>query len=144
MGEPSALDGECHSADAVPLEICRLLALRNDDLHRCMQAIPQFACNLMELTCGRMRASSQITEILAIKDLSHRVAYLLLILASRYDRNKSGPIRIPLRLAQIDLAEWMGTSRPRVNRVLAQLRKENLIALERDYRITVLDPRALA
>lgn len=144
IGELSAMDGKCHSADVVAIETCLLLSLRNDDVHLYMRSMPQLLRNLNELVCHRVRVASQLSEILAIKDLSCRVAHLLSILAEAHGHGDTGPVRIPIRLTQNDLAEWVGSSRERVNRALTELRKERLIAMESGYRIVVLDSNALA
>ena len=62
----------------------------------------------------------------------------LLGLAARYGTADGGVIRIDLHLTQDDLASLSGTTRETVNRVLAQLRDQGLIRVER-ARVSVLD-----
>jgi CRP-like cAMP-binding protein len=54
-----------------------------------------------------------------------------------------GEILIPLRLTQTDLAELVGASRERVNRVLADYKSRKLLALDQGHRGTVCNLEGL-
>ena len=56
----------------------------------------------------------------------------------------NGAICIALRLTQSDLASLVGASRERVNQIMASYKQLGYLTVDRNHRITVRDPDALA
>jgi CRP/FNR family cyclic AMP-dependent transcriptional regulator len=48
-----------------------------------------------------------------------------------------------MRLTQSDVAGMVGASRERVNQVFVSLRGRKLLAVDKDYRVTLPDPEKL-
>jgi CRP/FNR family cyclic AMP-dependent transcriptional regulator len=51
--------------------------------------------------------------------------------------------RIPVRLAQNELAALVGASRVRVNQIMVDYKRRGYVTVDNDLRITLLDPQAL-
>ncbi len=102
-----------------------------------INACPPIAASVLEVMVVRLRQSNVVAEQLASLSASQRVVRQLLDLAARYGIADGGVIRIDLHLTQDDLASLSGTTRETVNRVLAHLRDQGLIRVER-ARVSVL------
>ena len=85
------------------------------------------------------RLSHRLLEALYVS-VEHRVARRLLDLVQVYDDGTGAPVRIPL--AQREIAELAGGSRPTVNEILVRLSKQGALARGRGQ-LTVLDRRVL-
>jgi CRP/FNR family transcriptional regulator, cyclic AMP receptor protein len=75
-------------------------------------------------------------------DVYHKVVMTLLRLVDEYGVSKDESIFISLPLTHQDFANMLGLSRESVNRVLNQLKKENLIDVSRKG-IKILDLKTL-
>jgi CRP/FNR family transcriptional regulator, cyclic AMP receptor protein len=138
FGEMALLDGQPRAAGAQAM--CRTTALT---LHRAaflhtITACPPIAASILEVMAARIRQSNTAAEQLANLSASQRVVRHLLDLAARYGVADGGAVRIDLHLTQDDLASLSGTTRETVNRVLAGLRDQGLIRVER-ARVSVLN-----
>lgn len=58
-----------------------------------------------------------------------RLARLILTLAGLYGTKVESGTRIEINISQVDLADWLGVSRQRVNLAVQQLKANNLISL---------------
>jgi CRP/FNR family cyclic AMP-dependent transcriptional regulator len=142
FGDMALLDGLPRAATAEA--ICRTTTLT---LHRAaflhtISASPPIAAAVLEVMAARLRQSNTVAEQLANLSASQRVVRQLLDLATRYGVTDSGITQIDLHLTQDDLASLSGTTRETVNRVLATLRDQGLIHVER-ARVSVLKMRLL-
>jgi CRP/FNR family transcriptional regulator, cyclic AMP receptor protein len=138
FGEMALLDGQPRAASAVAM--CKISSLT---LHRAaflhtISACPPIAASVLEVMALRLRQSNTVAEQLANLPASRRVVRQILDLAARYGIADGGVIRIDLHLTQDDLASLSGTTRETVNRVLASLRDQGLIRVER-ARVSVLN-----
>ena len=96
-----------------------------------IDACPSIAVSILEVQTARLRHSNTVAEHLASLSAPQRVVRQLLDLATRYGVADGAAIRIDLHLTQDDLASLSGTTRETVNRVLANLRDQGLIRVER-------------
>jgi len=143
FGEMALLDGQPRAASAEA--ICRTTTLtlyRAAFLHT-IDACPPIAASVLEVMTTRLRQSNSVAEQLANLSASQRVVRHLCDLATRYGIADGGAIRIDMHLTQDDLASLSGTTRETVNRVLASLRDQGLIRVER-ARVSVLKMQQLA
>ncbi|MBI4674001.1 MAG: Crp/Fnr family transcriptional regulator [Chloroflexi bacterium] len=78
-------------------------------------------------------------------DVKHRIVRQLLVFANRYGkRDAHGHIVIQIRLTQGDLADLGGATRERVNQVIGELRRADLIEIDSSNHITLRAPETLA
>jgi CRP/FNR family cyclic AMP-dependent transcriptional regulator len=148
LGEINAADELGHSAHVVTLEPSVLLRLERHVLTSFVQTMPELAHNLICLLARRLRLSTVHIHVLATGDTKSRLARLLLGLASQYNHTfTSGhadePFEIPLRLKQADLADMIGTARPHLNKVWSALKRDGVISISTNQRITILNREAL-
>jgi CRP-like cAMP-binding protein len=106
--------------------------------------MPILAYNVARILATRLRLATGQIESYATLDADGRVARQILAFAHEYGRKTDeGYIQIPLHLTQTDLADLVGASRVRVNRVLMEFKKLNYITIDTNQRITVQDSAAL-
>jgi CRP/FNR family cyclic AMP-dependent transcriptional regulator len=138
FGEMALLDGQPRAASAEAMCRTTTLTLHRAAFLHTINACPPIAASVLEVMVARLRQSNIVAEQLANLSASQRVVRQLLDLAARYGIADGGVIRIDLHLTQDDLASLSGTTRETVNRVLANLRDQGLIRVER-ARVSVLD-----
>lgn len=141
-GEIALLDGGERTANVVALEDSELFAVQRNNLMLALMAHPQAMLEIVEALCQKLRIATSIIE-----DSSHemgpRLAKGLLRLSNQHGTSRKDRIRIELTLSQSDLGNYVGLSRSNVNRQLAQLKADGIVALE-GSKIVVLDLPALA
>ncbi len=145
LGEMSPLDDVGRSANVVTLDRCDCLWVEGPAFQEALVATPRLAVNLVRLLVARLRLANAQIQALSTLDVRGRVARQLLAFAEQYGRRggEDGETRIPLRLTQRDLAELVGASRERVNRVLTGFRERGYISLGPGYEITIHDRPSL-
>jgi CRP/FNR family transcriptional regulator len=124
--------------------MCRThtLTLHRSAFLHTINACPPIAASVLEVMAARIRQTNAAAEQLANMSASQRVVRQLLSLAARYGIADGGAVRIDLHLTQDDIASLSGTTRETVNRVLASLRDQGLIRVER-ARVSLLKPSEL-
>lgn len=138
FGEMALLDGQPRAASAEAMCKTTALTLQRAAFLHTINACPPIAASVLEVMAARIRQTNAAAEQLAQMSASQRVVRQLLGLAARYGIADGGAIRIDLHLTQDDLASLSGTTRETVNRVLANLRDQGLIRVER-ARVSVID-----
>jgi CRP/FNR family cyclic AMP-dependent transcriptional regulator len=141
VGEMSLLDSAGRSASVLTLEPTQLLWMDRRDFYACMRDMPLLDINLARLLARRLRMANARIRALSSLDVAGRVAYQLLTFAEQYGRPEGAGVLIPLRITQGDLADLVGASRERVNRVMVDLKDRGAIAVDGRHRITVLERR---
>jgi CRP-like cAMP-binding protein len=139
FGDLALLDGLPRSASAVAMSETTTLTLHRTAFQQTIQAFPPIAIAVLEALAGRLRHSNTYAEYLVSHSAPQRVVRRLLDLADQHGVAHSDATHtIELFLTQDDLASLAGTTRETVNRVLASLRDQGLIQVER-ARISVLN-----
>ncbi len=143
FGEQALLDdGKLRIAAVVALEPVATLALRRTDFDRLRQTHPTIDGVLVRALSERVnRLTEQLIEVLFVS-AEQRVHRRLRDLSAIYGQaSHSGPVSIGL--TQEQLAEIAGTSRPTVNRVLAELGRADIVSVRRGS-VVIEDPIGLA
>jgi CRP/FNR family transcriptional regulator len=138
FGELALLDGQPRSASAEAMRPTTALTLHRDAFRGAIRSTPEIALSVLEELAARLRRSNIYAEHLAAHSAPQRVVRTLLDLADQHGVAERGATRIDLHLTQDDLASLAGTTRETVNRVLAGLREQGLIQIER-ARVSVLN-----
>jgi CRP-like cAMP-binding protein len=126
-----------YPATAVAEEPSGILFLSKAAVQRFLIANPAVALNALRLMAGRLRSHAELADSLALKDVGHRLARLLLTEA-RAQRTRD------LNLSNQQLAARIGSVREVVSRTLARLAQSGLIDVDARARgITILDEQAL-
>lgn len=74
--------------------------------------------------------------------LEARLARLLMTLAGLYGLKRADGVLVSMKIAQADLADWLGVSRQSINLAMQQLREEKLIQSSYSS-MTITDPAGL-
>jgi CRP/FNR family transcriptional regulator len=107
--------------------------------------MPALSYNLLQILARRLREATDQIQALAAQDVNGRVARLILVFAEeRGQPTLAGGILIPLRLTQSDIADCVGASRVRVNKIISTYKRRKYISIDPNYRITVHNREALA
>lgn len=126
FGEISMIDGMPRTADTVALGDARLLSISREAFFNSSQRYPELGLAMVQLLCERVRWLSDSVEDYAILPLERRLARRLLVLFDRFgDEERS------IKIAQADLADFVGATRESINKILIAWRKRGLIGISR-------------
>ena len=131
LGEIGAIDGGARTADAIAVEQALIMTIGREPFLEIVRRNPDFSISVMELLCGRIRATSEQAEDLALLDLKTRLAKKLVSLAEA-GNDAAGSGDIVLRLTQSEIGTMMGTTREAINKHLSIWAKNGLISLGRN------------
>ena len=133
INEASAFDGNPTMANAQATESSVVVLIRREEFTTLIREYPQIGAALVRVLAGRLREVGQLAGDLSLRDVTSRMAGLLLRLLGR------GTIaQLPRRA---ELAAMIGTVREVATRALRQLEASGAIRLE-NRSVEVLD-RAL-
>jgi len=128
FGELSILDGRERSANVVALEDTEVYTLKREEFLGLLVSYPALSVQLLQELAGRIRASDQQIEYLALRDSESRVLLALGRLAGKMSMVETQPYVMEVKLPiQQDLANMAGTSRETVSRVLRSLEQKGMI-----------------
>jgi CRP/FNR family cyclic AMP-dependent transcriptional regulator len=124
FGEIAALDGQARTADATALTRVHTMTLSRASLSRLMEGKPQLAQAAVTLVCGRLRATTDQIESIALHSTQVRLArFLLAAVVMKRQRQASAHRVVDLGMSQTELGLLLGSSRSKVNEALAALEK---------------------
>jgi CRP-like cAMP-binding protein len=132
FNEVAVFDEGPNPASAQAIEACTLYLLRQRDLLRFVAERPGIALAITRNFAGRLREALALVEDLAFRDVTSRLAKILL----------EGQDGMAPRLTQELLAAMAGSRREVVGRALKTLSQEGAVRLARG-RIHVLDRKTL-
>jgi CRP-like cAMP-binding protein len=131
FGELNLLDGEDRSSYATALEKTEALLLDRQPFLECLERFPPLTMRLLQVVSERLRHANSHIQTLASLDVYGRVLKVLTDLALDHGTHTREGESIALRITQSDLAGYVGSSRERVNKVLAHFRQKGYISLVR-------------
>lgn len=134
------LPGECFGAESLPndapnpctakaLTVTETLYVPPDTLHTLLVECPDFQVMLLELASVRLRQFVTLVHDLAFRDVSARLATVLLSRAETEGTPTGDGIRIDRLLSQQELASMVGTAREVINRTFKRFEQDGLIRL---------------
>lgn len=131
-----------YPATAEVVEPTELIVIPLKQFEQLMMETPTIAVKVMRVMGEKIRElQSKLQEFVA-HDVNHRVVSFLLRLAKEHGTSEKGHIQIDLPLTHQEFANMVGTTRETVNRVFNQLKKDEIIAMNRK-KIMILDVDAL-
>jgi len=135
LGEIALIDGGTRSADATALTPVSGLMIRHADAVAVIEQDIAVAHALLRTLAGRLRRTTDQVEAVGLRSLSQRVAGALVRLAAA---DPAGLVRV----SQGQIAALVAATRPKVNGVLAELRRRGLVEPARAG-LRLPDPAAL-
>lgn len=142
FGEMAILEGEPRSASVVAAGDCKLLMLYRKPFLDILEKFPKMTIQMLIEMSKRIRRSNRHINTLSLMSVYGRVAEIILQLAKDQGERTGGVIVIPDRPTHQILADMAGTSRETVSRILSQLQKKQLIAVDRKN-LVILDEEKL-
>ncbi len=134
------LDGGPNLASAVAITPVVLYGMTRSDIEDLLRENPKIAMNVIRVLSKKVRHFVSMVEDLSFRDVTSRVAKLLLDYATDHGASEEGTERP--RLTQQEMAAMVGTAREVVGRSLKVLEEEGAIRMDR-HRIVVTNRKAL-
>jgi CRP-like cAMP-binding protein len=136
FGELSLDEGSWQNVFAEAVTEVRVVGVRKSMLVEVIKRRPEFAMKLLFSFSERLRQSEEVIESLLDREVSARLATLLLNLSDRFgETNGSGTV-LNVRLTHQDLANMIVSSREAVSKVMSEFQRDGLIEV-RNRRISV-------
>jgi CRP/FNR family cyclic AMP-dependent transcriptional regulator len=137
FGELTLLDGGPRSATIIAMDDVETLTLSRADFLDLLRRHPPVVEALLSALAGTIRRLSDEVSALMFIDLRGRLARKLLELAQSHGQPTNGAIEIQVSITQEELANMIGATRPRVNKLLGFFEDQGAIS-RRGRRIGVL------
>src|ERR687894_1324353 len=136
FGELSFEEGSRQSVFAEAVTDLRVAVGRESILTQIIKRRPEFAMKLFFSFSERLKQSDEVIESLLNREVSARLATLLLNLGERFgEANGSGTV-LKVRLTHQDLANMIVATREAVSKVMSEFQRDGLIEV-RNRRISV-------
>jgi CRP-like cAMP-binding protein len=141
FGKLSLVEGRWQDVFAEAVTESRVAGIQKASLERVIKSDPEFALRLFSSLSERLRQSDEVIESLLHREVSTRLATLLMNLSDRFGE-EDGTL-IGVRLTHQDLANMIASTREAVSKVMSEFQREGVIET-RSRRIAVLDRGALS
>ena len=142
FGEIAIFTSADVSANVVSVVNSKIFTLKKDDIDELIIKIPQLARNIIYYLADRVRKADQVIYDYAFKMLESRVASKLIGLMHMFKGNDDNATYIDLPITHQDLADFVGTSRETVTKILAKFKDRGLIEIQ-TKKIIILDEKRL-
>lgn len=142
LAEVPVFDGGPYPSTTMAEEDSELLFLAREDVRRFMLKYTEVALTALAMMAKKLRTVASLAEQLALKDVSQRLATLLLEEAKRKNPQLQDGVSFSLSLSHTQLASRLGSVREVVSRSLQKLVQQGVLAI-RGHRIVILDLETL-
>lgn len=142
FGELALVDEGPRETIAETLEDTFICVIGRQDFERLLETKPKIALHVTKLIGLRRKAIEAKVEDLVFKDVSSRLAKLLLELADTYGTQVSNGMRIDVKLTHQELANLIGSTRETTTATLNELKRLGFIEMEK-RRLIVVDQSGL-
>lgn len=120
-----------YPATAEAIVNSKLLAIPLHAFEQLIMSTPTIAIKVMRVLGGKIIDLQEKLQHMTGQDVQDRGLFFLLNLAENYGVNKNGNIFIDVPMTNQEFANVIGTTRETVNRLMTQLRKEEIIETNR-------------
>lgn len=118
-------------------------SVQKDSIERVMRSRPEFALKLFSSFSERLRQSDEVMGGLLPREVSIRLATLLLNLADRFGVRSRMGVVLDVRLTHQDLSNMIASTREAVSKVMSEFQRDGYVETK-NQKITLLDQAALA
>ena len=143
FGKLNLVEGRWQDVFAEAMTEARVASIQKASLERVIKSNPEFALRLFSSLSERLRQSDEVIESLLRREVSNRLATLLLNLGERFGEENNAGMLIDVRLTHQDLANMIASTREAVSKVMSELQRDGVIET-RNRRVAILDPGALS
>jgi CRP-like cAMP-binding protein len=142
LAEVPVFDGGPYPSTTMAEEDSELLFLAKEDVRRFLLQYPEAALTALAILSKKLRTVASLAEQLALKDVTQRLATLLLQEAQRKTLKLQDGVSFALPLSHTQLASRLGSVREVVTRSLQKLVQQEIVATQ-GHRIVILDLESL-
>src|SRR5918998_1066199 len=143
FGKLSLAENRWQDVYAEAVTDVRVAGVRKATLTEAVRRDPGFALKLFSSFSERLRQSDEVIESLLHREVSTRLATLLLNLSERFGEGNGAGTLIDVRLTHQDLANMIASTREAVSKVMSEFQRDGLIE-SRNRRVVIVDGDALA
>jgi CRP/FNR family cyclic AMP-dependent transcriptional regulator len=119
-----------------------ICTMSRTDFAALLEHRPELMLYVIKVMGERLRQAEDEIADLVFRDVSGRIAALLLRLSEEYGEPGPDGMRVTLRLTHQDIASMVGATRETVTTTLSRFRESGLVAIDQRY-IVVLEPDRL-
>src|SRR5215211_2376916 len=143
FGKLNLVEGRWQDVFAEAVTEARVASIQKSALERVIKSNPEFALRLFSSLSERLRQSDEVIESLLHREVSTRLATLLVNLGERFGEDDRAGVLIDVRLTHQDLANMIASTREAVSKVMSELQRDGVIE-SRNRRIVIINGEALA
>jgi len=142
FGETCLVDGGARQEMAEAMENSMITELERSDFEKLLQIHPSLGFQMTQLLARRRLDLENKLEMLVFRDVTSKLAELLLNLAGEYGVDDSRGTLVALKITHQELANLIGSTRETVSLTLSQFKKKKLICTE-GRKVIISDPESL-
>src|SRR3712207_2267015 len=131
FGELTLEEAPCQSVFAEAVTDARVAVVRKSVLAEVIRRRPGFAMKLLFSFSERLKQSDEMIESLLNREVSARLATLLLNLGDRFGESEGSGTVLNVRLTHQDLANMIVSTREAVSKVMSEFQRDGLIEVDR-------------
>jgi CRP/FNR family transcriptional regulator len=143
FGKLNLVEGRWQDVFAEAVTDSRVASIQKASIERVIKSDPGFALKLFSSFSERLRQSDEVIESLLHREVSTRLATLLINLGERFGESNGLGTLIDVRLTHQDLANMIASTREAVSKVMSELQRDGVIE-SRNRRIVIVNGEALA
>jgi CRP/FNR family transcriptional regulator, global nitrogen regulator len=147
FGKISLVEGRWQDVFAEAVTEATVASIQKASIERVIKSRPEFALKLFSSLSERLRQSDEVIESLLHREVSTRLATLLLNLGDRFGEQTNGSGRsgllLDVRLTHQDLANMIASTREAVSKVMSEFQRDGYIETK-NRKISILDREALS
>jgi CRP/FNR family transcriptional regulator len=130
FGKLSLVESRWQDVFAEAVTDVRVAGVQKSALAEAVKRRPEFAMKLFFYFSERVRQSDEVIESLLHREVSTRLATLLLNLSDRFGESNGAGTVLDMRLTHQDLANMIASTREAVSKVMSELQREGLIEVQ--------------
>lgn len=143
FGKLSLVEGRWQDVFAEAVTDVRVANVPKATLTEVIRRRPDFAMKLFSSFSERLRQSDEVIESLLHREVSTRLATLLINLGERFGEDNSLGTILDIRLTHQELANMIASTREAVSKVMSELQRDGTIEIQ-NRKIVIVDKEALA
>lgn len=143
FGKLNLVEGRWQDVFAEAVTEAKVASIRKEAIERTIKSRPDFALRLFSSFSERLRQSDEVIESLLHREVSTRLATLLINLADRFGEGNGSGVMLDVRLTHQELANMIASTREAVSKVMSEFQRDSYIEV-RNRKVVILDQQALA
>lgn len=143
FGKLSLVEGRWQDVFAEAVSEVEVASVQKSALESVLKRQPEFAMKLFASLSERLRQSDEVIESLLHREVSTRLATLLLHLSDRFGEAEDSGVLLNVRLTHQDLANMIASTREAVSKVMSELQREGFIEVQ-SHKVVIRNRQALS